>query len=97
MSKIELPEFKSYEEEAAFWDNLDTGDFMEDDGEWLHFDVADECVQTSNQECRGGGKGEGEDGFADDRIPSPGCNPSGAKSAYSDTAALKGDDRCYGV
>jgi hypothetical protein len=42
MSKIEIPEFKSYEEEAAFWDNLDTGDFMEDDGEWFHFDVADE-------------------------------------------------------
>jgi hypothetical protein len=42
MSKIELPESKSYEEEATFWDNLDTGDFMEDDGEWFHFDVADE-------------------------------------------------------
>ena len=42
MSKIEIPEFKSYEEEAAFWDNLDTGDFMEDDGKWFHFDVADE-------------------------------------------------------
>lgn len=42
MSKIEVPEFKSYEEEAMFWDNLDTGDFMEDDGEWFHFEVADE-------------------------------------------------------
>jgi hypothetical protein len=42
MSTIELPKFKSYEEEAIFWDNLDTGELMEDDGEWIHFDVADE-------------------------------------------------------
>ena len=42
MSKMELPKFKSYEEEAIFWDNLDTGELMEDDGEWIHFDVADE-------------------------------------------------------
>jgi hypothetical protein len=37
---IELPEFKSYEEEAAFWDNLDTADMMEDDGEWFHFSTS---------------------------------------------------------
>ena len=42
MSKMELPKFKSYEEEAIFWDNLDTGELMENDGEWIHFDVADE-------------------------------------------------------
>jgi hypothetical protein len=42
MNNIQLPEFKSYEEGAAFWDNLDTADMMEDDGEWFHFDVADE-------------------------------------------------------
>ncbi|PKO19705.1 MAG: hypothetical protein CVU38_21510 [Chloroflexi bacterium HGW-Chloroflexi-1] len=42
MSKIELPEFKSYEGEAALWDNLDTGNFMKDDGEWFHFDLDDE-------------------------------------------------------
>ena len=42
MSKIELPEFKSYKDEATFWDNLDTADLMEDDGEWFHFEVADE-------------------------------------------------------
>ena len=42
MKGIQLPEFKSYEEEATFWDNLDTADFMEDDGEWFHLDVADE-------------------------------------------------------
>lgn len=39
---IQLPEFKSYEEEAAFWDHLDIAAMMEDDGEWFHFDVADE-------------------------------------------------------
>ena len=32
-------EYKSYEEEATFWDNLDTADFMEDDGEWFRFDT----------------------------------------------------------
>lgn len=36
------PQFRSYEEEAAFWDNLGTADFMEDDGEWFHFEVANE-------------------------------------------------------
>ena len=39
MSTLQVPEFKSYEEEAAFWDNLDTADFMEDDGEWFNFDA----------------------------------------------------------
>ena len=33
MKALQVPEFKSYEEEAAFWDNLDTADFMEDDGD----------------------------------------------------------------
>jgi len=41
MSKLQLPEFSTYEEEAAFWDNLDTTEFMEDDGEWLHFETAE--------------------------------------------------------
>jgi len=41
-NEIESPEFKNYEEEAAYWDNLDTADMMEGDGEWFHFDVADE-------------------------------------------------------
>jgi len=39
MKKLQVPEFKNYEEEAAFWDNLDTADFMEDDGEWFRFDT----------------------------------------------------------
>jgi hypothetical protein len=39
MSKLEAPEFKTYEEEAAFWDNLDTAPFMEDDGEWFRFET----------------------------------------------------------
>ena len=37
MKKLQVPEFKSREEEVAFWDNLDTADFMEDDGEWFRF------------------------------------------------------------
>ena len=39
MSKLEVPEFKTYEEEAAFWDSLDTANFMEDDGEWFRFET----------------------------------------------------------
>ena len=39
MNELQVPEFKSYEEEAAFWDNLDTADFMEDDGEWFRFET----------------------------------------------------------
>ncbi len=39
MSELQVPAFKTYEEEAAFWDNLDTSDFMEDDGEWFRFEV----------------------------------------------------------
>ena len=61
MNQLQVPEFKTYEEEAAFWDNLDTGPFMEDDGEWFRFEtpnkrairvailpeVADELIQRA--------------------------------------------------
>lgn len=39
MNELQLPEFKTYEEEAAYWDNIDTADFMEDDDEWFQFEV----------------------------------------------------------
>ncbi len=39
MKTLQVPEFSTYEEEAAFWDNLDTADFMEDDGQWFRFDT----------------------------------------------------------
>ena len=39
MNKLQVPAFKTYEEEAAFWDNLDTSGFMEDDGEWFRFET----------------------------------------------------------
>ena len=39
MKALQVPEFSTYEEEVAFWDNLDTADFMEDDGEWFRFDT----------------------------------------------------------
>ena len=39
MKSLEVPEFSTYEEEAAFWDNLDTADFMKDDGQWFRFDT----------------------------------------------------------
>ncbi|MFQ5638274.1 MAG: CopG family antitoxin [bacterium] len=39
MKKLEVPKFKTYEDEATFWDNLDTTEFMEDDGEWFRFET----------------------------------------------------------
>ncbi|MEW6102398.1 MAG: CopG family antitoxin [bacterium] len=39
MNKLQIPKFKTYEEEAAFWDNLDTSCFMEDNGEWFRFET----------------------------------------------------------
>lgn len=39
MSKLQLPDFKTYEEETAFWDNLDTAPYMENDGEWFRFET----------------------------------------------------------
>ena len=39
MKALQVPEFSTYEEETTFWDNLDTADFMEDDGEWFRFDT----------------------------------------------------------
>jgi len=39
MNRLQIPEFKTYEEEADFWDALDTAPFMEDDGEWFRFET----------------------------------------------------------
>lgn len=39
MKNLQVPEFSSYEEEADFWDNLDTADLMEDDDEWFRFET----------------------------------------------------------
>ena len=39
MNELQVPEFQTYKEEATFWDNLDTAEFMEDDGEWLRFET----------------------------------------------------------
>ena len=39
MKEFQVPEINNYEEEAAFWDNLDTADFMDDDGEWFRFET----------------------------------------------------------
>lgn len=39
MKELQVPEFKNYEEEAAFWDDIDTADFMEDDGGWFRFET----------------------------------------------------------
>ncbi len=39
MKDLKLPEFKTYEEEADYWDNLDTADYMTDDGEWIQLET----------------------------------------------------------
>ncbi len=39
MKNLQVPEFSTYEEEADFWDNLDTADFIEDDGQWFRFET----------------------------------------------------------
>ena len=39
MKELQVPEFSTYEEEADFWDNLDTADFMEDDGQRFRFET----------------------------------------------------------
>jgi len=44
MNEIQVPEFQTYEEEAAFWDNLDTAPYMEDDGEWFRFEAPEEQI-----------------------------------------------------
>ena len=40
MKDLQVPEFSTYEEEANFWDELDTADFMEEDGQWFRFETA---------------------------------------------------------
>jgi hypothetical protein len=39
MKELRVPEFQTFEEEATFWDNFDTAEFMEDDGEWFRFET----------------------------------------------------------
>ncbi len=39
MKALEIPEFTTYEEEAEYWNNLDTASYMEDDGEWFQFET----------------------------------------------------------
>ncbi len=39
MKELQVPEFGTYEEEAAFWDNLDTADTMEDGPDWFQFET----------------------------------------------------------
>jgi hypothetical protein len=39
MKKLQTPKFKTYEEETAYWDKLDTAPYMEDDGEWFRFET----------------------------------------------------------
>ena len=47
MTKIQTPEFETYEEEAEYWDKLDTADLMEDDGEWFKFDTEAKAVEVA--------------------------------------------------
>ncbi len=39
MIDLQIPEFKTYEEEAEYWDNLDTAEYMTNDVEWFQFET----------------------------------------------------------
>ncbi len=39
MKELSIPHFKTYEEEAAFWDTLDTADFMGENESWFQFET----------------------------------------------------------
>jgi hypothetical protein len=39
MGELKAPDFETYEDEAEFWDKLDTADFMPDDDEWFRFEI----------------------------------------------------------
>lgn len=39
MKDLQVPDFSTYEEEANFWDELDTADLMEEDGQWFRFET----------------------------------------------------------
>ncbi len=39
MKNLQVPEFSTYEEEANFWDELDTAYLMEEDGQWFRFET----------------------------------------------------------
>jgi hypothetical protein len=46
--KLEIPEFASWKEEAAFWDKTDTAPYIEDMvGEW----IGPGCVQAALDLC----------------------------------------------
>ena len=62
MKYLQVPKFKNYEEEARFWNRLDTANLMEDDEEWFRCDtphkqairvtilpeIADELMQSAH-------------------------------------------------
>ena len=39
MKILQVPTFQNYDEEAVFWDNLDTADYMPDDDQWFRFET----------------------------------------------------------
>nr|VFJ57604.1 MAG: CopG antitoxin of type II toxin-antitoxin system [Candidatus Kentron sp. FW] len=39
MNQLQIPKFDTYEEEAAFWDSIDTADFISEDQEWFRFET----------------------------------------------------------
>ncbi len=39
MSELTVPQFDASEDEATFWDSLNTAESMDDDGEWFTFEA----------------------------------------------------------
>ncbi len=39
MNELQVPSFKTVDEEAEYWDNLDTADYMPDDDQWFQLET----------------------------------------------------------
>ena len=101
MSKVQaakelvVPEFRSREEEALFWDNLDTADYMPDDDQWITLEWTER--EDRCKRCAGGMDTRPTDlHLAGDRLVlrgvplyvcrTPGCGNTQLASAIRDLA-----------
>ena len=53
LKDLQVPEFSTYEAEVDFWDNLDTADLMEDNGQWFRFETPPQAGDPSCNSSRG--------------------------------------------
>ena len=93
--ELVVPEFRSREEEALFWDNLDTADYMPDDDQWFTFEWTER--EDRCERCGAGMERRWIDLYlADERVilrgvplyvcRTPGCGNTQLPSAIRDLA-----------